>query len=86
MAKRFKIGDRVSVRETQLTGRSIRPSVYSYGTIIKPPPDLPQIPLCGGFHYVLIDGSNYRRLTHWGRLTHLFSEEPKNSLNPPCND
>lgn len=69
MRTRFKTGDRVSLREPQSTGSRKRTPVYSYGVVIDTPADLPQLPTHGGFRYVLMDGTDYRRIAYTGRLT-----------------
>lgn len=71
--RRFKIGDRVSIKYTQSTGHNKRFPVYGYGTIVERPASAPTLPMHGGFHYVLEDGASSPELRYVGKLHHLDS-------------
>lgn len=80
--RKFKIGDRVSVEQTQLTGSTKRPPYYLYGTIVERPTAAPHPPMHGGFHYVLIDGRQEAVMTYGGKLHHI-EEGGSNSCPAP---
>jgi hypothetical protein len=69
--RRFKIGQRVSIRQSQLTGVRDRAPYYLYGTIVERPSNAPHPPTHGGFHYVLIEGRKDAEMTYVGKLHHL---------------
>jgi len=69
--RRFKIGDRVSIQYTQITGHNKRTPVYGYGNIVERPASAPMPPMHGGFHYVLTDGASSPELVYVGKLHHM---------------
>jgi hypothetical protein len=68
--ERFKVGDKVAVRQTQLTGASKRSPVYLFGEIVS---GEGRPVFCGrGFYYVQL--GNTVTVTHRNRMSKILPD------------